>query len=359
MTNAGLPSAPPRLLPAGGAANIFNNALTVISLAAFYVALEWISSIHEYKGLLFTAWDPGLGVLFGVMVLHPVVGSLALFLGTIVAETLFLEKWLDIPRLVIIAAVIPATHASILKFCRSKAYLDTAFGRLRDIWVLQAAGAAGAVLSAIILAVFLVLTGNLEWRELLPATLPQMVGDSIGIAVMAPLTLKFWPSIREFRLEKPPAFWIDATAFLIAITLFCVLAVGAHTRENLQYFYVLFVPVVLAAVRHGHTGAMIAIAVTLAALVVVLDWLDADASRFTNYQTLMLVLTATGLLVGAHRQRARPRPPPGAGDGMDGRARRALQPRQRHGRRAQPRNLAAADSRARPRAHHRTADRDE
>ena len=38
-----------------------------IFLAA-YVILEWVSFIHEYKGLPITPWNPGLGVVFALMV---------------------------------------------------------------------------------------------------------------------------------------------------------------------------------------------------------------------------------------------------------------------------------------------------
>jgi hypothetical protein len=44
-----------------------NAAVAGMFLSA-YVALEWISFIHEYKGLPITPWNPGLGVVFALMV---------------------------------------------------------------------------------------------------------------------------------------------------------------------------------------------------------------------------------------------------------------------------------------------------
>jgi hypothetical protein len=32
-----------------------------------YVLLEWLSFIHEYKGVPITPWNPGLGVVFALM----------------------------------------------------------------------------------------------------------------------------------------------------------------------------------------------------------------------------------------------------------------------------------------------------
>ena len=34
---------------------------------AAYVMLEWLSFIHEYKGVPITPWNPGLGVVFALM----------------------------------------------------------------------------------------------------------------------------------------------------------------------------------------------------------------------------------------------------------------------------------------------------
>ena len=42
-----------------------------LALTLLYILLEWISSLHEFKGLPFAAWDPGLGLLFCALILRP------------------------------------------------------------------------------------------------------------------------------------------------------------------------------------------------------------------------------------------------------------------------------------------------
>jgi C4-dicarboxylate-specific signal transduction histidine kinase len=65
-----------------------------------------------------------------------------------------------------------------------------------------------------------------------------------------------------------------------------------------SYFYLLFVPVVVVAVRHGLDAACVALAVTQFSLVAWLHNFGYDAAAFTQVQMLMLVLTITGLIVG-------------------------------------------------------------
>lgn len=271
----------------------------VLVLAPIYVLLEWLSSIHEYKGLPFTAWDPGLGLLFAVIVMRPLTGALALFAGIAAAEAIVLQSRLDWAHIFLIAAIVPASYWSVLRLVRRLTEFDASLARLRDVLVLFAAGAAGAILSAGLLIGALIVTGAFTAADILPAALPHFVGDVIGIAILTPLALKSLPLVKARAIEWPPGVLFDLLCYFAAIALFGILAGSSHTRESLQYFYVLFLPVVFAAVRHGLGGAMVALAATQAALVLILDWLDADASKFTDYQTLMLVLTVTGLLVGS------------------------------------------------------------
>jgi C4-dicarboxylate-specific signal transduction histidine kinase len=63
-------------------------------------------------------------------------------------------------------------------------------------------------------------------------------------------------------------------------------------------FYLLFVPVVIAGVRHGLDGACFSLAVTQFSLIGLLHFSGYDAGKFTEFQTLLLVLTVTGLIVG-------------------------------------------------------------
>src|SRR5262249_37615006 len=76
-------------------------------------------------------------------------------------------------------------------------------------------------------------------------------------------------------------------------------AIGSS--ENLYgftLFYLLFVPVVVAAVRHGLDGAGFSLAITQFGLIGLLHLSGYGAVEFTAFQTQMLVLTVTGLIVG-------------------------------------------------------------
>ena len=277
----------------------YENALRIAGLACVYLALEWISSIHEYKGLPFTAWDPGLGLLFAVMIRMPVVAAVALFAGFLAAETFVLKSAPDVWRMSAMAAINTAVYYICAKWLTQRPGFNPALARLSDTVSLMIAGVTGAFVSGILLTGVLVLTGEFKLADMADASLRHIVGDSIGIAVIAPLALRLYSEGRSFRARALRDYWFELAILLATVLLYYTLAKDVPQAESHRYFYLLFVPVVLWSVRHGLTGASLALTLLQICLVIFLGRLEFDAYNFTAHQTMMLVLTATGLLVGA------------------------------------------------------------
>jgi signal transduction histidine kinase len=126
---------------------------------------------------------------------------------------------------------------------------------------------------------------------------PLLIGDTIGIAVVTPLLLRF--RVRERfepgRLLSPVP---EIALYLLLIGLALWLIISTEEPNGFRLFYLLFVPVVIAGVRHGLDGACLSLAVTQFSLIGLLHFSGYDAGKFTEFQTLLLVLTVTGLIVG-------------------------------------------------------------
>jgi signal transduction histidine kinase len=272
-----------------------------------YLALEWASFMHEQNGLPVTPWNPGLGIAFGLMVLKGPAYGLALFGGVVLAEILVLQTELDWPVVLGIGLVVSASYAAAADVARRYLRLDAGLARLRDLVMLLAAGVAGAAVAAALLIVLLMLSGQLGVGELTRAAAPLFVGDIIGIAVMTPVLLRLarhWPEIHS-KPQLPVALEIVVYVLVTGFALWMILA--ARDPSGYTFFYLLFLPVVAAGVRHGIDGACLGLLVTQFGLVGLLHWYGYDARQFTEFQAMMLVLTMTGLLVGvvvSERRRA-------------------------------------------------------
>ena len=134
--------------------DLLNGTRAGIFLAA-YVILEWVSFIHEYKGLPITPWNPGLGVVFALMVFAGSRYSIVLFAGVILAEILVLKSKLEWPIILSIATIIAAGYGVVALVLRKHFRIDIGLNHLSDVFVLLFAGISGAILVALMLSMLL------------------------------------------------------------------------------------------------------------------------------------------------------------------------------------------------------------
>ncbi len=265
---------------------------------AAYVGLEWISFIHEYKGLPVTPWNPGLGAMVALMILSGVRYAIVLFAGVLIAEFVVLRSSLNWPIVFGIAAIISGGYGAVAFVARKNLRLDVGLNRLRDVLGLLAVGMAGAAIVALILSLLLLADDQLELADVLVTAGPLLVGDAIGIAVMTPLILRLALRRSPSALQQLARLAPELALYLLVVAAVLWVIVGAEPASGFKFFYLLFLPVVVIAVRHGLDGACMGLAITQLGLVGLLHRYGYDANAFTEFQTMMLVLTATGLVVG-------------------------------------------------------------
>ena len=270
--------------------------IAVLYLAA-YIILEWASFIHVHKGLPITPWDPGLGVAFALMIRGGPLSGLILFAGMVVAETLVLQNDVDWPIDIGVAAITALSYTSVAALMQRYFRIDADLTHLRDVLMLLAAGLAGAVLDTVLLNAFLLAVGQFDMRDVVQVAWPLLIGDMIGIAVVTPLLLRFRVQER-FKTHRLLSLAPEGALYFCIIGVALWLIVGSEGAHGFRLFYLLFVPVVIAAVRHGVDGACFSLAVTQFSLIGLLHFSGYGASEFTEFQTLALVLTVTGLIVG-------------------------------------------------------------
>jgi two-component system sensor kinase FixL len=284
------------LRPSGSSPAWLHAVTTGVAFLVAFVALEWVSFIHEYKGLPVTPWNPGLGVVFALMLYSGARYGVVLFVGVLVAEIAVLRTNLSWPFIIGVATIIAAGYSAVAFVVRR--WLDVGLNHLRDVLLLLAAGAIGALLVALFLSLLLIADEKLSLADVFVASGPLLVGDAIGIAVMTPLVLRFILHIPHVSLQTLRAF-APEVALYVAVVLLFLWFIGLNESESgFKLFYLFFLPVVVAAIRYGLDGACLGLALTQLGLVGLLHLHGYDANVFTEFQILMLVLTATGLTVG-------------------------------------------------------------
>ena len=262
-----------------------------------YVGLEWLSFLHEQEGLPVTPWNPGLGLMFAVIIIAGPAYGIVLFIGVLLAELLVLRSTLPLPIIFAVGVIVAAPYTAVALVARGFLHLDKHAFQMRDILVLFAGGLVGAIIASTLLCILLLSVNYSDLSNIARTSMPLVLGDLIGIVVVTPLLLRAF--LRRDRLGSLSLVHMaEFASYALAIFLLLVLTMWlGHHQQNL--FYLLFLPVVVAAVRHGIDGACTALAITQFVLVGLLHFHGFELTRFTEYQVLMLVLTLTGLVVGA------------------------------------------------------------
>lgn len=304
MTNLPSFKIPVRSAPAaatqtiGAPARRSPDPLLSLVLVALYLGLEWLSFLHEHDGLPVTPWNPGLGLMFAVIILKGTAYGLVLFGSVLLAAALVLGNALSWPSLIFVAATTALAYTSVAGVVRDLLRLSTPHFHTRDMGVVIVGGLAGAVIASTILGFGHLIIRDRDWIEALRTAGLSVLGDVIGIAVVTPLALRAYRHRKKLK-SVPPEVLFEFGGYLGVI----LIALGIVMRPDQPFgqglFYLLFVPVVVAAVRHGIDGACAALTIAQLGLVGFLHLYGFDLARFAEYQLLMLVMTVTVLLVGA------------------------------------------------------------
>jgi two-component system, LuxR family, sensor kinase FixL len=269
--------------------------VAIAFLVLIWIFQDWATFIHGYKGSLITPWDPGIGILFAVIIHDGILYSLALFIGVVFAEFVTRPGTLGWPVILMTAAIVAGGYTVAAVIARRYFMLDVRLGRLHDSVILIVAGMAGAIVVAVLLSLLFLAFGLFNVDDLFPSIVREFVGDTIGIAIMSPLILRFWYLRHEFKLERVKETFLEFAIYAIMIIL------GLWFAFNTKSHHIdpLFLPIVLVAIRQGFDGACFSLLATQIGLVILLQHFGLDAETFIGFQILMLILTTTGLSVGA------------------------------------------------------------
>lgn len=278
----------------------FSLADVVLALGSIviYVLLDAFSFLHEADGFPVTPWNPGLGVMFALLVARgPIYGSV-LFVGVLLVEWLILRTELRWYAALGIAVIVACSYTLVALAVRKLPRFDATHLRARDVLAVVLAGGVGAIIVTALLTIMLLSLGLFEIGGLSKVAFPMIVGDMIGIAVVTPFLLRLRLFPRHLQVLDRPYALLEAAGIVVAIAVALWLATRPVVPGAGNMFYVLFLPTVIAAVRYGFDGACSALLLVQLGLVGLIQFHDIELGQFTDYQLRLLVLTLTALLVG-------------------------------------------------------------
>ncbi|MBI3452399.1 MAG: MASE1 domain-containing protein [Rhodospirillales bacterium] len=271
-----------------------------LAYVVIYVALDWISFIDDLRPIGITPWNPPPGLSLALLICRGLGYTVWLPVAAIVADVAVRDLPSDFAETLAVAAVITAGYGGAAIALRDWLKFDDSLRHIRDVALLLWVSAVAAFVVAILYAGVFVGVGLLHQSGYLAAAFRFWVGDLIGIVVFVPLLLRFGRRpIVELAASGLRRLDIEAVLQLTSIALMLWLVFGLELSDAFKSFYLLLLPVVWVAARHGIDGAAVAVALTQIGTIVALQWHSFAGATVTEVQLLMLSVAITGLLIGA------------------------------------------------------------
>ena len=261
-----------------------------------YLLLDWVSYIHPMQEYGITPWNPQPALAIALL-MKKGQRYLPLVVVAVASSAWIVRQGHGGPApTVIVSMAIALGYGAIAAALCSRSGIRPTLPRARDVLRLVAIVGMGTLVTGILYLAALVGTGAATG---LPsaALLRFWIADAVGILVTLPFLLMLIE--RERRMELAALLQRKETALhfaMLAGTATGIMLVPAY--EIVQYFYILFLPLVLVATRLGLCGAALAAVALQGAIVVSGEVAGYQVITIFQLQAFLIALTVTGLFLG-------------------------------------------------------------
>ena len=181
---------------------------------------------------------------------------------------------------------------------------------VRDLSALVLIAFATSLAVAVLLGLTHALAGTVSLRLLHVVSLQVVVGEALGLIVAAPALLLL--ASGAWRIEAVNTIGRgklgrDLLLFAIVVTTLLLAIFWRRPFDQFRMSYLLFVPMIVFAARHGLFGAAIGVPLVQAGMISAVSVFSAHVATAVEYQMLTLALALTAMYLGllsSERERA-------------------------------------------------------
>jgi signal transduction histidine kinase len=272
--------------------------------APCYLLLDWVSYIYPLGPFNITPWNPQPALAIVWMLFGGVIHAPVVFATILVADILVRSVPLSLTLLTALA--LTAGYAGIADGLRLLLRPKPSLQTLRQLTLFIAVVLPGTALVSAGFVGVLYAAGSLGDATLFKAWLRFWVGDAVGVLVTAPLLLVAADADGRHNFAAVFRRWETyLQVVLLAATLWLIFA--GLGGDPSHHFYLVFLPLIWTAIRHGLGGAIVAVAMVQAGVVLGIHHHPVQSLPIIELQALVAALTLTALYLGVmtdERQRA-------------------------------------------------------
>jgi diguanylate cyclase (GGDEF)-like protein/PAS domain S-box-containing protein len=288
----------------------FRHALLSASFVLFYLLLNRPEILLLSK-LGFTIWYPATGLAFALLLgVNPWYALLLCFANSLANTAIYHQPLISWGGLV--APICEtAFYAAAAILLRGWLQIDSSLRRRVDVVRYTLVVLVAAIGSTVCGVTALVLDHTIPWSDFRNSAFGWYIGDMVALLALAPfLLIHILPWVRKNLAPQVTPLATANTSHVKISHLAEALAQAAgilavlwimfgRTLAPFQLFYLCFVPIIWVAMRNGIERAVVAILMLDFGIVAALHLYPAVPNVLAEVGLLMLVVSATGLIVGS------------------------------------------------------------
>lgn len=261
-----------------------------------YVLVDWATFIHDPPAINITPWNPPAGLYLALLLARPRGAAALTFAALMLGDLLVRGSPAPLPVLAISNLLVVLSYGAGVWLLALRLRFSPTLGRMYDaVWLVIMVPVA-AVAAALGFTLPYMVAGLLPWPDLPAIAAQYWVGDVIAILTVTPFLL--------LHLHRTPGNGPRRSRIETALHALSVAAALAVTFNPLvpdpsKILYVLFLPIIWVAMRRGLAGTTTAVLAIQIGVIIGLSNTPGHWQDLTYYQTVMVALAGTGLLVGA------------------------------------------------------------
>ncbi len=289
-----LPSAAPARLSPASRAFVIGAAFVL-----FYVLLAWLARFYMVRPFAITPWNPSGGLALAFLLAFGLRYWPALAIAA-TTTSLLLRGIPAAPYTQLLAPLVLTTgYIAMAALLLGPLKLRLAFDRPREIVKLCAVAAIGTLLIALAYVGVFRSIGSMTAQDYNQIVLRFWIGHLIGIVINTPLLLLLLPPRAWLRHPAPGLNRWETAAQFASVALVLWIIFAPRWGDPYKLFYLLFLPIIWIATRHGIVGAILGIAfLQLGLIVAVVNSEFQSRTAVTEFQFMLLALALGGLFLG-------------------------------------------------------------
>jgi two-component system sensor kinase FixL len=259
-----------------------------------YVALDWVSFIDPVGAFAITPWNPPPGLSLAFLLRFGIRQGGWLFVAALAAEFLVRGAPAPLPLLIAASFLLAASYTALAALLTRVLRVSPDLVSLRDAAILIVTAFIACGFIALAFVALFAGSGVLPTREFGRSVLQFWIGDLIGIVVTTPAVLLLTRKRERLHIGLTAEAIVQIAAIVIALWI----VFGAGLGDPRTLFYVLFLPIIWIATRHGIEGSVFGSLAVQLGLIAAIVVTRQGKGAVLEFQFLMLAIATTSLLLG-------------------------------------------------------------